>query len=112
MDEIAMMICMFSCMGVAALMVIVKTVREKRLDDQIEKDLEESLDKCVDEYLEVRRMLGGNGFIENCAEQFKGRTEKDKPKEEKKPPKLTNCKNCGAVLHGNKCEFCDTEYDW
>lgn len=29
-----------------------------------------------------------------------------------KHPKLTNCKNCGAVLHGNKCEFCDTEYDW
>lgn len=29
-----------------------------------------------------------------------------------KPPKLTNCKNCGAPLHSNKCEFCDTEYDW
>ena len=23
---------------------------------------------------------------------------------------LTNCKNCGAVLHGNKCEYCGTEY--
>ncbi len=22
----------------------------------------------------------------------------------------TNCKNCGAVLHGNKCEYCGTEY--
>lgn len=29
-----------------------------------------------------------------------------------KSPKLTNCKNCGAPLHSNKCEFCDTEYDW
>ena len=27
-------------------------------------------------------------------------------------PKLTNCKNCGAPLHSNRCEFCDTEYDW
>lgn len=23
---------------------------------------------------------------------------------------LTNCKNCGAVLHSNKCEYCGTEY--
>ena len=21
-----------------------------------------------------------------------------------------NCINCGAVLHGNKCEYCGTEY--
>jgi len=24
--------------------------------------------------------------------------------------KLTNCKNCGAVLTGNKCEYCGTQY--
>lgn len=23
---------------------------------------------------------------------------------------VTNCKNCGAVLHGSKCEYCKTEY--
>lgn len=34
------------------------------------------------------------------------------PPTKHKPPKLTNCKNCGAPLHSNKCEFCDTEYDW
>ena len=22
----------------------------------------------------------------------------------------TNCKNCGAPLHGHHCEYCDTEY--
>lgn len=22
----------------------------------------------------------------------------------------TNCKNCGAPLHGSRCEFCGTEY--
>lgn len=21
-----------------------------------------------------------------------------------------NCKNCGAPLHGSRCEYCDTEY--
>lgn len=24
---------------------------------------------------------------------------------------LTNCVNCGAVLHGNKCDYCGTEYN-
>lgn len=24
--------------------------------------------------------------------------------------KMTNCKNCGAPLHGNRCEYCGTEY--
>lgn len=23
---------------------------------------------------------------------------------------MTNCINCGAPLHGNKCEYCRTEY--
>ena len=25
-------------------------------------------------------------------------------------PRLTNCKNCGAVLEGSKCKYCGTEY--
>ena len=32
-------------------------------------------------------------------------------KENKSSNIPTNCKNCGAPLHGNKCEFCDTEYN-
>ena len=24
---------------------------------------------------------------------------------------MTNCINCGAVLHGNVCEYCGTEYN-
>lgn len=23
---------------------------------------------------------------------------------------MKNCVNCGAILHGNKCEYCGTEY--
>lgn len=23
---------------------------------------------------------------------------------------MTNCVNCGAILRGNKCEYCGTEY--
>lgn len=29
------------------------------------------------------------------------------PWEQKRP---TNCKNCGAPLHGRRCEYCGTEY--
>lgn len=25
-------------------------------------------------------------------------------------PRLTNCKNCGAVLKGRTCEYCGTQY--
>lgn len=24
---------------------------------------------------------------------------------------MTNCKNCGAILIGGKCEYCGTEYE-
>lgn len=24
---------------------------------------------------------------------------------------MTNCVNCGTPLHGNKCEYCGTEYN-
>lgn len=24
---------------------------------------------------------------------------------------MTNCINCGAILHGDKCEYCGTEYN-
>lgn len=24
---------------------------------------------------------------------------------------MTNCVNCGAILHGSKCEYCETEYN-
>jgi len=26
--------------------------------------------------------------------------------------KLINCKNCGAPLHNNKCEYCGSEYEY
>ena len=29
---------------------------------------------------------------------------------ESNKPKITNCKNCGAPLHGSICEYCGTEY--
>lgn len=57
--------------------------------------------------------LGGNGFLihylNRCIEE---RDMSDVPTTKNMIPKFTNCKNCGAPLHSNRCEFCDTEYDW
>lgn len=29
---------------------------------------------------------------------------------EPRRPRVTNCKNCGAPVHNNICEYCGTEY--
>ena len=32
------------------------------------------------------------------------------PSQENTPPKLSNCRNCGAPVKGYKCEYCGTKY--
>lgn len=77
-----------------------KTIREEKerykrrqerekFQDKLQKIFQESEDELV-------KILYGNTI--NSVAEF---VEK---------PKITNCKNCGAPLHGRKCEFCDTEY--
>lgn len=66
-------------------------------------------------YVKNYKDLGGNGvlihYINRCIEEI-GTPNMDVPTIKSMTPKLTNCKNCGAVLHSNRCEFCGTEYDW
>lgn len=77
------------------------------------KDIE-TLTDLVREYKE----LGGNGFVIDYLNRYiNGIDTSDKdstitPATKNVVPKLTNCKNCGAPLHSNRCEFCDTQYDW
>ena len=77
-----------------------------------EKQREDYDDSEVD-YVKIYKDLGGNGFLihylNRCIEE---RDVPDAPTTKNMIPKLTNCKNCGAPLHSNWCEFCDTEYDW
>lgn len=71
------------------------------------------------EYIYQYKKIGGNDEIINYLNHYiddtkplnKGSNDVAPPTKHK-PPKFTNCKNCGAPLHSNKCEFCDTEYDW
>lgn len=76
-----------------------------------EKQREDCDDSEVD-YVKIYKDLGGNGFLihylNRCIEE---KDTSDVPTTKNMIPKLTNCKNCGAPLHGNRCEFCDTEYD-
>lgn len=47
------------------------------------------------------------GFITINPDAFMGIEKKEKDGQN---PSLTNCKNCGAPLHGCTCEYCGTEY--
>lgn len=66
-------------------------------------------------YVEIYKDLGGNGALIHCLNRWIekiGTPNTDVPTIKSMTPKLTNCKNCGAPLHSNRCEFCGTEYDW
>ena len=48
-------------------------------------------------------------FLPSVSTDIETRTEeKEEPTPRIKYP--TNCKNCGAILNGWKCEYCGTEY--
>lgn len=67
------------------------------------------------DYVKNYKDIGGNGalihYINRCIEEI-GISNTDVPTIKSMTPKLTNCKNCGAILHSNRCEFCGTEYGW
>jgi recombinational DNA repair protein RecR len=66
-------------------------------------------------YVKIYKDLGGNGALIHCLNRWIekiGTSNIDVPTIKSMTPKLTNCKNCGAILHSNRCEFCGTEYDW
>lgn len=105
MDDIITLIACFLIPLVGVLVFIVKSVKEYHEAQQ-----------GLDSIRSTMKELGGNGFIANHIDPLRPPNTGSNvmPPLEPKPkhPKLTNCKNCGAPLHGNKCEFCDTEYDW
>ena len=66
-------------------------------------------------YVEIYKDLGGDGALIHCLNRWIekiGTPNMDVPTIKSMTPKLTNCKNCGAILHSNRCEFCGTEYGW
>ena len=109
MDNVIMTILLFgiplSVVVVSGVGVIIKIIKDRIEEQRLINDIGSSLKK-----------LGSNGYITNHIDAFhppnKGSNVIAPSKKQHKPPKLTNCKNCGAPLHSNKCEFCDTEYDW
>ena len=68
-------------------------------------------DSDINELLETCLKLGCNGFSMNSMREMLN-IEKVTNDDISKPKHYpTNCVNCGAVLHGNQCEYCGTEYD-
>jgi hypothetical protein len=68
-------------------------------------------DSDINELLETCHELGCNGFSMNSMREMLDieKVTNDNISEPKHYP--TNCVNCGAVLHGNQCEYCGTEYN-
>lgn len=87
--------------------------REERKIEFIRSKLER-----IYQYNQYKKLGSNDGiinYINHCIDDTKPPNKGSNvvtPPTKHKPPKLTNCKNCGAPLHSNKCEFCDTEYDW
>jgi hypothetical protein len=76
-------------------------VRDKTVNG--DSDMYELLETCL--------KLGCNGFTMNeMREMFDiEKVTNDNISKSKHYP--TNCVNCGALLHGNQCEYCGTEYN-
>ena len=72
----------------------------------VDSDINESF-----ESLETCLKLGCNGFSMNEMRKMFDieKVTNDNISKPKHYP--TNCVNCGAVLHGNQCEYCGTEYN-
>ena len=68
-------------------------------------------DSDMNELFETCLKLGCNGFSMNSMREMLDieKVTNDNISKPKHYP--TNCVNCGAVLHGNQCEYCGTEYN-
>lgn len=95
------------------LKIIINHKREERDIEYVRYKLE-----CIYQYNQYKKLGSNDGiinYLNRCIDEEKPPNKGSNvitPPTKHKSPKLTNCKNCGAPLHSNKCEFCDTEYDW
>lgn len=105
------------------LIFIISAITQNEKEKQCRKHLLYSIphtpvmDKTVNgdsnmyELLETCLKLGCNGFTMNEMREMLNieKVTNDNISKPKHYP--TNCVNCGAVLHGNQCEYCGTEYN-
>lgn len=101
-------------LSIISIIILIAVFADLHIGFKAKEYEEKQRDDCDDsevDYVKIYKDLGGNGFLihylNRCIEE---RDMPDAPTTKNMVPKLTNCKNCGAPLHGNRCEFCDTEY--
>lgn len=98
---------------------IIQNVKEKQRHKHLLYSIPRTLvmdktmngDSDINELLETCLKLGCNGFYMNSMREMLDieKVTNDNISKPKHYP--TNCVNCGAVLHGNQCEYCGTEYN-
>lgn len=105
------------------LIIIISSIIQKEKEKQCHEHLLHSVphtlvmdktvngDRNISELLETCHKLGCNGFYLNSMREMLNieKVPSDNVSKPKHYP--TNCVNCGAVLHGNQCEYCGTEYN-
>ena len=64
------------------------------------------------ELVDVYLKLSCNGFSINSMREMLNLDKIENCNVNKSKHRPTNCVNCGAILHGNQCEYCGTEYNW
>ena len=98
---------------------IIQNVKEKQCHKHLLYSIPRTLvmdktmngDSDMNELFETCLKLGCNGFSMNSMREILD-IEKVTNDDISKPKHYpTNCVNCGAVLHGNQCEYCGTEYN-
>lgn len=63
------------------------------------------------ELVDVYLKLSCNGFSINSMREMLNLDKIENCNVNKSKHRPTNCVNCGAILHGNQCEYCGTEYN-
>lgn len=81
------------CGIISALLFAIRTCVEANKREQLKQKFDEDIIDSVNRFQKVAHDFPNNKVDKNLS----------------KLP--TNCKNCGAPLHGHICQFCDTEYN-
>ena len=128
MFDLLILIVPTSAMLLSAISYAVKVYREETLRRKFDSDISEELDNVVESMVKFQEVA--HKFPNNVTDNAKvgdlfiaeGEVFCNTGDSYVRLPSTnshmhsqlhlpTNCKNCGAPLHGNRCEFCDTEYN-
>lgn len=86
------------------------TAEDQRFKDALREVLEDIEDSGITiNEDELARRIGECAEAFNVSSKVATNVYENLKKIQRKSVKVTNCPNCGAVMHGNICDYCGTE---